>query len=34
METKRFVYHEEDGMWVGSLEEFPTTGPRAKRWMN
>jgi predicted RNase H-like HicB family nuclease len=23
METKRFVYYEENGMWVGWLEEFP-----------
>jgi predicted RNase H-like HicB family nuclease len=23
METKRFVYYEENGMWIGWLEEFP-----------
>jgi predicted RNase H-like HicB family nuclease len=23
MDTRRFVYYEEDGMWVGWLEEFP-----------
>ncbi len=23
MEAKRFVYYEEDGMWIGWLEEFP-----------
>ena len=23
METKRFIYHEEDGMLVGWLEEYP-----------
>lgn len=23
MESKRFVYYEEDGMWIGWLEEFP-----------
>ena len=23
METKRFVYHQEDDMWIGWLEEFP-----------
>jgi len=23
LETKRFVYHQEDDMWVGWLEEYP-----------
>ena len=23
METKRFIYHEEDGFFIGWLEEFP-----------
>ena len=23
MESKRFVYYEEEGMWIGWLEEFP-----------
>ena len=23
MENKRFVYYEENGMWIGYLEEFP-----------
>ncbi len=23
METKRFIYHEEDGLYVGRLEEYP-----------
>ena len=23
MDTKRFVYYEDDGMWVGWLEEYP-----------
>jgi predicted RNase H-like HicB family nuclease len=23
METRRFVYYEENGMWIGWLEEFP-----------
>jgi predicted RNase H-like HicB family nuclease len=23
MDTKRFVYYEENGMWIGWLEEFP-----------
>jgi len=23
METKRFIYYQEDDMWVGWLEEFP-----------
>ena len=23
MDTKRFVYYEEDGMWVGWMEEYP-----------
>jgi len=23
METKRFVYYQEENMWVGWLEEFP-----------
>jgi predicted RNase H-like HicB family nuclease len=23
METRRFVYYQEEGMWIGWLEEFP-----------
>lgn len=23
MDIKRFIYYEEDGMWIGWLEEFP-----------
>ena len=23
MEVRRFVYYEENGMWIGYLEEFP-----------
>jgi predicted RNase H-like HicB family nuclease len=23
MDTKRFVYYEEEGMWVGWMEEYP-----------
>ena len=23
METKKFIYYQEDGMWIGWLEEYP-----------
>jgi predicted RNase H-like HicB family nuclease len=23
MQSKRFIYYEEEGMWIGWLEEFP-----------
>jgi hypothetical protein len=30
MQTIKYVYWQEEGMWLGYLEEFPTTGRRGK----
>ena len=28
MQTAKIVYWEEEGSWIGYLEEFPDTGPK------